>query len=317
MSLGLCCQFLEPRTKRDLSIVYENSINEQSMQLGKYKEGAYPLHYIKSVYHNNVDEIIRVIPKLIQNNIKCFRLSSNLFPLWEFNNHIIKEDAVLIQKLNHCGHLFKSHNIRVTTHPGQFTVLSSDNPQVIQNSIVELDYHAWVFDQFNLSHSPYNAINIHGGKGDRSAKLIQSILALPHHIKSRLTLENDETCYNITDLLFIHKETGVPVCFDSHHHSFNNNGLSHHDAFHQALSTWKDTGAKPLQHISNTIPGQENGSYTARRKHSDYIHHIPLEQYTALVNDSIDLEVEAKMKNLAVIHLQQNLDAISLSTNTI
>jgi len=49
MSLTVCCQWLEPRTKRDGSVVYENSIEEKLLQLGAYKKVNIPKS--KSVRH--------------------------------------------------------------------------------------------------------------------------------------------------------------------------------------------------------------------------------------------------------------------------
>ena len=308
MSLGLCCQWLSPKTKRDGTVIYENAIDEKSMQLGRFKSGAYSEEYIRNVYRHNVDETIKIIPTIAANNIKCFRLTSNLFSLWEFNNHIPKEDTVLQAKLKYAGELFLKNNIRVTCHPGQFTVLSSDDDNIVAKSIMELDYHAWIFDQMNLPQTPFYAINVHGGKSDRINRLTQSINSLPQNIRNRLTLENDESSYNITDLLQVHDATGVPIVWDSHHHTFNTSGLSQEDAYQLAIMSWDKSGCKPLQHISNTIPGQENGSYTERRKHSDYIHYVPQCQLNGLKNDLLDVEVEAKMKNLAVLKMKTDFN---------
>ena len=110
------------------------------------------------------------------------------------------------------------------------------------------------------------------------------------------------------DLINIHDATGVPVCWDSHHHVFNDAGIPMDEAFHLATMTWNKTGCKPLQHISNTTPGQENGNYTERRKHSDYIHYIPQPQLLGLQNNVIDLEVEAKMKNLAISKMRNDFN---------
>lgn len=44
-----------------------------------------------------------------------------------------------------------------------------------------------------------------------------------------------------------------------------------------------------------------------RCKHSDYIHRVPDVQLQGLFEDAIDLEVEAKMKNLAVERLRKKL----------
>ena len=300
MALGVCCQWLEPYTKRDGSVVYENSINERTLQLGRFKQGYYSTDTIREVYHNNVNEVIRVVPKLVANGIRNFRLSSNIFSLFEFNETLAHEDEELHALLRKLGKLFMDAGIRVTTHPGQFTVLSSDTLETVDNAIRELTYHAWVFDRMGLPVSPYAAINIHGGKSDRFRQLIDGICRLPDNAHKRLTLENDESAYNIVELLAVHDATGVPIVWDSHHHSFNSGGLSFEDAYGLALHTWRNFNCKPLQHLSNTTPGMEDGSFTEQRKHSDYIHYIPECQREGIADDSIDVDVEAKMKNLAV-----------------
>lgn len=308
MTLGLCCQFLEPRTKRNGTIVYENSINELSLQFGNYNKGKYSQDYIKEIYHNNVKEIIKLIPKLISNNIKSFRISSSLLPLFDLNTELAFNDKILQNLLSDLGNLFILNNIRVTTHPGQFTVLSSDNPAVVVNAIKDLSYHAWVFDCMNLPQTPYAAINIHGGKGNRCSNLISGINSLPSNVRSRLTLENDESCYSVSDLLPVHDATGVPIVFDSHHATFNNDNLSLQESCDKAIDTWSRLSIKPLQHISNSTPGTENANFITRRKHSDYIHKIPECQLMYLQKDAIDIDVEAKMKNLALIQIRNELN---------
>lgn len=99
---------------------------------------------------------------------------------------------------------------------------------------------------------------------------------MSNSIKSRLTLENDERSYSIIDLMPAFKRHRIPICFDSHHHTFNNANLSVDDALFKAITTWGDI--KPLTHLSNTTPGYENKSFNHRRKHSNYVHYIPEEQ---------------------------------------
>jgi UV DNA damage endonuclease len=300
MALGVCCQWLEPYTKRDGSVVYENSINERTLQLGRFKKGFYSKAFIREVYVNNIKELIRLVPKLVANNIKLFRMSSGLFSLADYNDDVLANDEQINLLLGKLGKLFTDAGIRVTTHPDQFVVLSSDNPVTVNNAIKELSHHAWVFDQMRLPATPYAAINIHGGKSDRLSQLVRVVRTLPDNVRSRLTFENDESAYNLADLLYVHSMTGVPVVWDSHHHSFNDANMSLEDAFGLAVYTWRYTKIKPLQHLSNTTPGLENGSFTERRKHSDYIHYIPDCQREGLLVDAIDVDVEAKMKNLAV-----------------
>jgi UV DNA damage endonuclease len=119
-----------------------------------------------------------------------------------------------------------------------------------------------------------------------------------------LTLENCETCYSLVDLLPVSLETSVPIVWDSHHHVFNDGGLTPEEACAAALETWPK-GIRPLQHISNTEPGSEGGSFTERRKHSDMIHYVPECQRLLLMNDDLDVEVEAKLKNFAVLDMSR------------
>jgi UV DNA damage endonuclease len=302
MSLGICCQWLESRTKRDGTTIYENIIDEKSLQLGQFKAGKYDATRIVNTYINNVEEHIKILPKLLKNNIRSFRISSSLFPLFEFNRELAVSNEVLLNRLAVLGKLFRENNIRVTTHPGQFTVLSSDRDEVVQNSIRELEYHAWVFDMMGFEQTPYYAINIHGGKADRSQRLIDVIKTLPANVKNRLTLENDEKCYNVKQLLQIHEKCNVPIVLDSHHYNFNSNDLVYDDAHSATMLTWGQI--KPLQHISNTEPGMENASFNEKRSHSNLIHYINKHQLDALRDNTIDVDVEAKMKNLALLKLR-------------
>lgn len=307
MSLSVCCQWLEPRKKRDGSIVFENSINEKSLQLGSFKKNKYTETHIKETYLNNIFELTKVIPKLKDNNIKSFRMSSSIFPLFEFCEEIAKSQEI-VDKLKQLGSLFIDNNIRVSCHPGQFTVISSDSEQVIKNSVKELNYHAWIFDSMGFARTPYYAINIHGGKKNNGNKAIESILSLPEQTRNRLTLENDESCYSVRELLKIHEKTNVPIVWDSHHHSFNEGGMTRREACEETYKTWN--GIKPIQHLSNTELGSESGTFTERRKHSYYIHHIPQEQLELAIADSVDVDVEAKGKNLAVLKMRNDFQLI-------
>ena len=307
MSLGLCCQWIAPRAKRNGDIVYENIINEKLLQLGRFQKGLYDTSRIVNTYHNNVDEHIKLVPKLVAHDIRVFRMTSNMFPLFEFNREIIERDELLNKKLRRLGQLFLDNNIRVTCHPGQFTILNSNEDRVIQNAIKELEYHAWMFDTMGLPRTPYYAINIHGGKRGNFDKLVETINErLPYNVKSRLTLENDEKCFSVRELVEVYKHTGIPVVFDSHHFVFNKDGMDMIEAFNATYDTWMACDVKPLQHISNTEPGLENGSFNERRKHSWEIHYVPKPQLIGLTYNMIDVDVEAKGKNIALLKMRKN-----------
>lgn len=297
MSIGLCCQYLEPITKRNGSIEYKNKTLEKSLQYSRFCNGSYSDDQIKQVWKDNANNTKVFLEYLKDKNYKSFRLSSNLFPLYDSKKEMLESDKEVISILEDIGKFVISNQIRLTTHPDQFVVISSNNPEVIKKSIQMLEYHAWVFDQMKLPMTAFYAINIHGGVKNNHQILIDTIHSLNENIRKRLTLENDERSYSVTDLVEIHKETQVPIVFDTHHHTFNAAGLTLEDAFSLCAKTWKE---KPLTHLSNTDPDKSNGSFTELRKHSDYVHYIPDFQLRANNANEIDIDFEFKMKNLAI-----------------
>jgi UV DNA damage endonuclease len=302
--LGVCCQWLEERTKPRGKVELVNIMDERNLQLGRYNDGKYSPEQIKSTYLNNVKNLAAMIPKIAANGIRLFRISSALFPLSDKVDRTLWDNDEIKCILKETGEFIKKIGMRVSTHPGQFCVISSDSDKVIENSIRELEIHAWLFDAMELDRSPFYAINIHGGKSDRMMRLVEQIKILPESIRTRLTLENDEMSYSVNDLVDVSSQTGVPVVWDSHHHTFNDGGLSMEDAMNVTKQTWGKI--KPLQHISNTEPHLSNGSFIDRRKHSEMIHYVPPLQLNALRDDIIDVEVEAKLKNISVFKMAKD-----------
>jgi UV DNA damage endonuclease len=199
--------------------------------------------------------------------------------------------------------------MRITTHPSQFVILNSNKQSVISNSIEILKHHAWIFDCMGFECDPNYAINIHGGaKGNRDI-LIASINSLPSNVRDRLTLENDERCFNVLELQDINLNTGIPIVLDTHHFSFNTGGISLDEAFKISSASWKNTNAKPLTHLSNTEPGMENAAFNKKRAHSLMVHYVPGRQRELNNSGEIDIEMEFKLKNIAALSA---IDAFSL-----
>ena len=300
--LGVCCHWLEPITKRSGSIEYINAMNERSLQFGAFKNGKYTYDYIYGVWINNLSNLQLILDtRIIPSGVKCFRLSSNIFPLADQFKDKLTNSTDITKRLSKIGDTFKNANIRVTTHPSQMTLLSSKRSDVNITSANDLAHHAWIFDTMGFAQSTYYAINIHGGVKNEYDTLINNINNLPINIKNRLTLENDERAYSVNDLYNVYEQTDVPIVVDSHHHNFLSSGICLSEAFKIAKSTWGSV--KQLTHLSNTDSLKLNGNFTERRSHSDYIHYIPIEQQQLNDSGEIDIEVEAKMKNLSVFKM--------------
>jgi UV DNA damage endonuclease len=278
----------------------KNLLHPKILQLGRYQRGEYSEARVRQTYIDNLTNLEAGLDLVIRDGIRHFRMSSDLLPLadkvpreWWHNQEVIAALARLGSKI-------KRHEMRVTFHPGQFCVLNSASAPVIQNAIRDLDIHAWLFDMCGFDESPYYAINIHAGARDRFEQLVNSVEMLRPGIRQRLTFENCETVASVAELYDISYRTGVPIVFDSHHHTFRPMGLSQQEASDLARDTWPNH-IRPLQHVSSTTPGLENGSFSDRRKHSDFIQQFPQHQLDLVRSNEIDVEVEAKMKNHAVL----------------
>jgi len=251
----------------------------------------------------NCKDLMKILRWNNLNNIKVFRLSSDLFP-WasEYNIEDLKHFNQISIELKRCGDYAKDKGIRITSHPGPFNVLVSPRENVVNNTIKDLEIHGKIFDLMGLSRTPYNKLNIHcnGVYGDKLAamdRFCSNFERLSDSVKSRLTVENDDkaSMYNVKDLMYIHERIGTPIVFDYHHHKFNTGDLSEEDALNLALSTWKDD-IRPIVHYSESKRLHENDDKIKPQAHSDYINELP-----NLYGNDVDVMVEAKAKELSIL----------------
>jgi UV DNA damage endonuclease len=245
----------------------------------------------------NTRDLVEIIKWNEQQGIKLFRITSNLFP-WssEYQLSSMPHFAPISNLLKGIGVLVSNYGQRITSHPGPFNVLVSPNEKVVLNTITDLSLHGEVFDLMGLSRTPYNVINIHcnGVYGDKVSamdRFCRNFDRLPDSVKTRLTVENDDkaSMYSVKDLMYIHKQIGIPIVFDYHHHKFCTGNLSEREALEMAMSTWPK-GIKPVVHYSESAIGK------MPQAHSDYI----FDKINTYGYD-LDIEVEAKMKELAVL----------------
>ncbi|MBD1854869.1 MULTISPECIES: UV DNA damage repair endonuclease UvsE [Leptolyngbya] len=252
---------------------------------------------LRELYTENLHRLAIAIKFCAEHHIRLYRLSSGLFPFADepIGSAILDEFA---EGLSLVGDQSRQLGIRLVFHPDQFVVLNSDRPEVIENSIKILTMHAHVFDLLGLPKSPWALINIHGGKGDRIERLLDTIANLPDNIRLRLTLENDEYTYSAEQMVSICSAAKIPHVFDAHHHVIYAQVDSYeHESVGAMLEAARSTWEVPewqLVHISN---GAE--SFLDQR-HSDYITVMP-----SSYRQAPWIEIEAKQKELAIQKLQQ------------
>lgn len=253
---------------------------------------------LRQLYIDNLQRLRLAIDFCEAENIQLYRVTSALFPFADMplGAEVLAE---MEPELKQAGDRATQLGIRLVVHPDQYVVLSSDKPEVIQNSIKVLKTHAWVLDLLAQPQSAWAAMNIHGGKSDRPDRLIQVIRDLPNSVRSRLTLENDEYAYSSAEILAVCQAAEVPMVFDAHHHLIHEQLDSYdHPSVAAMLNAARTTWPRPewqLVHISNGRDALQDP------RHSDLITTMP-QSYQA----APWIEVEAKHKEEAIAKLRQD-----------
>ena len=264
------------------------------------------INYAADLAYQNVQDLYKILLWNEENNFKFFRLSSNIFP---WHSEYRWEDLPLLEHIERwlttCGDFAKEHGHRLTSHPGPFNKLTSDNDRIINNTIRDLEAHGWLFDRLGLPRTPFAKINIHvgaayGNKEKACDNFCRNFEKLSDSVKTRLTVENDDkaSLYSTQELYdFIYKRIGIPIVHDVHHHGFCTGGLSQEDAMRLAASTWGDV--RPVIHYSQSRAFERNNPKIKPQAHSDS-YWEPVETYGL----DVDVMCEAKHKEQAVYALR-------------
>lgn len=237
---------------------------------------------------------------------RMMRISSNVLPLFtlpETQNFYSGEIKNFIEtSFREIGEIARSFDIRLSSHPDQFTVINNPDEKIYNNSLNELLYHAHMFDCMRLDRTNKVAVNIHtGGRQAGTHGFIAGFKKLPDHVKKLLTVENCEFSYNVHDLVAL--KNHLPIVFDIHHHYINTGKiLEYNDSvFEHVRESWN--GIRPKIHYSVEPVELKNETLSKQRPHAK----MP---WCELRNNIVlrylewaDIMVELKNKNLASKYL--------------
>lgn len=292
MRLGYCCINL---SLKDQGI----STNRGMIRKTFDTEG---LPYVSKLVKQNLRDLLAILLWNNANGIKVYRMSSDLFPwMSEYQFEDLPDYKEILEITETIGKFVDIYDLRLSFHPGQFDVLASPNPNVVEKTIYDLDQHARIMDMMGLPQDHQAAINIHvgGSYGDKPSALerfCENFRMLSPSTQARLVVENDDKAsqFGVIDLFDgIYRKVGCPITFDHFHHRFCTNDISASEAARLAASTWGEI--TPLQHYSSSKALYED-STVINRSHADYVYEV-IPDY----GFEVDVEVEAKAKDLAVL----------------
>jgi len=255
---------------------------------------------IEKKVKQNAKELIQLLAFSQSEEFPIFRLGNAFVPFLshkQFNPEWLEALGPIFDEVKERLQGFP--NLRITQHPGQYTVLNSPKPEVIENALRELERCFWLFDRLGIGDD--GTILIHGGGayGDKEMAMARLVATIKAHgwLNERLALENDERTYNAQEILSVCEETKIPMVFDCYHHALFPSPLN----AQRILDTWGTI--RPKMHLSSKGEGRFGN-------HADF---IEAEDFFTLRDDfgealkEVDIMVEAKQKEHAIARLRKDI----------
>lgn len=256
------------------------------------------MSYLQSLVDENMLLLADVMRWNREHRITMYRLSSELVP---FGSHDSVDLTQVVFPLREEISTL-AEGMRLSTHPGQFTLPSADGP-IWERSVKDLHYHRYLMHTLGIEGD----LVLHGGGvyGDRTAtaaRIKRNLLSLPPEIFRHVRLENDERSWSVADLLPICEEIKVPLIVDSLHHQINGSEPFGELPWSRILATWH--GLVPKLHYSEQDSTKRPGA------HSAYVDNLAFRQFMTDVQiPDYDIMLECKAKELALLKLREDLAA--------
>jgi UV DNA damage endonuclease len=256
-------------------------------------------------------------------DVRVYRLASSTIP---YGTHPDLPQLDYRRQLDECadavatlGAKASRLGLRLSTHPGQYTVLNAEDPEVARKAALDLEQDALLLDALGQGPEATVVLHVGGVYGDRAAALdrwARAYEALSERARARIAVEHDETSFDVADVLELYRRTGVRVVYDHHHHRCNPGDLDAADALAAAAATWR--GVRPEVHLSSPRTELRTIGRGAAAKlvpplvdqHADFVTPWDLAGLLRLAPCPLDVMLEAKAKDLALLWLREQLPRV-------
>ena len=219
------------------------------------------------------------------------------------------------------GEMARKLDVKVSFHPGQFCVLASDTPEIVERSIEEFEYHAdmarWM--GFGRSFQDGCKINVHISGRQGPDGIRRALPKLSQEARNLITIENDEMGHGLEKSLELEKD--LALVLDIHHHWIRDEEYIEptDDRVKRVIDSWR--GQRPSMHYSYSRDEHlavadlgerthtemhdirmllERGCKKQKlRAHSDLLPNRAVNNWALSFSENFDIQVEAKGKNMA------------------
>ena len=271
---------------------------------------------------SNIESVYQLVNKVgsLDEHLRMVRIGSDLLPAYTHDNwrYFWRQPDVVHyaeSAFGKVGQLARERGVRLSFHPGQFTVLASDSEDIVLRSIEEFEYHAdmarWMgygkqFQDFKIN------VHIAGRQGPEGIRKVMDRLSA--EARNCITIENEENAWGLDDALSI--ADCVPIVLDIHHHFIKTGEYiqATDPRIQQVVDSWR--GVRPVIHYSvsredwlkghcpNTLPDMStllaaNCRKQKLRAHSSFYWNKACNNWALDFLDQFDIMAESKGKNLA------------------
>ena len=344
MRIGFCCKWLNDKSEfggmkvnakdRDL-----NGRSTTMRWLREHPEDAEQRQW--DIMNHNAAAAVRMIERVgtLAPERRMVRLGSEMLQGYTEKNWKDWWQRKEIQ--DHCEKIFapvgeasRKHDVKVSFHPGQFCVLSSVTPDIVERSIEEFEYHAdmarWMGFGKNFQDGCKINVHISGRQGPDGIR--KALPRLSQEARNLITIENDEMGWGLDASLELEKD--LALVMDIHHHWIRAEEYiqPHDDRVKRVIDSWR--GQRPTMHYSysrdeHLAPANlgdkihsemhdikmllERGCKKQKlRAHSDLLPNTKVNDWALSFGEHFDIQTEAKGKNMAAEqlyrqHLEKNV----------
>ncbi len=269
---------------------------------------------LRELIDENLRNLERVLAYNVTLDVRLYRISSDVIP---FASHPVNRLAWWSEfgpVLERIGRTIERHAMRVSMHPGQFTVLNSVTPTVAAASVDEVVWHARFLDALGVGDDAKIIVHVGSMAEGRDAaidRFARAVDELPERCRARLIVENDERMFTAEDVVAASRLTGLPVVFDWLHHRANPGRIvgerATRDVIAACFATWSRGDGIPKIHLSSQARGGRRG------QHADWVRARDVAAFVAAApRQPFDAMLEAKRKDQALVRLRRELARLGI-----
>jgi UV DNA damage endonuclease len=324
--IGFACKYMHPDQIQSKKLLEEIQrplntksttvawLNRQTREVAEQRLWDIMEHNIAA--YRGLIEYVGSLPE----SLRMVRLGSDCLPVyteptWGYYWRLGDVRAYCAREFAKVGEIARGLDVRLSMHPGQFTVLASESDDIVERSIEEFEYHVdmarWMgygksFQDFKIN------VHISGRRGPQGIK--DALQRLTPEARNTITIENDEMSWGVDASLELAND--LALVLDVHHCWINEGTYIQptDDRFKRIVDSWR--GVRPVIHYSvsredclvdfpkDAMPDMETllaQGYKKQklRAHSDYMWNTAVNEWALSFWDTADIMVESKCKNLA------------------